>query len=138
VFNFRLNFGWSTCVLACFSWLLNHVIYLKLIKKYCCFKLSKFTKWQRFSIKWLFFHTEPFWLKSIVVWWICSACNNSKKISLINHVIQESTKVNQNTCRPPCCLSLYCKQLYWGARNSFLKQLLEDFVKTLNFHCVWL
>ena len=94
-------------------------------------KITVVTSWANspndnaFQSKLLFFHPEPFWLISVVIWWICSACNNSKKISLINPVIQQSTKVNQNTCRPPCCLSLYCKQLYWGARNSFLKQLLK-------------
>ena len=34
----------STCPLVSFSWLLDHVIYLKLIKKWLFFKLTKFTK----------------------------------------------------------------------------------------------
>ena len=42
---------WSTCVLVYFSWLLDHVIYLKLRKKEIMAKLSKFTKWQLFSLK---------------------------------------------------------------------------------------
>ena len=40
--------GWSTFGLVCFSW---HGIYLKLRKKkYCCYKLSKVTKWQLFLL----------------------------------------------------------------------------------------
>ena len=35
----------STCVLVYFSWLLDHMIYLKLRTKVLCAKLSEFTKW---------------------------------------------------------------------------------------------
>ena len=47
--------GWSTFGLVCFSW---HGIYLMLRKKYCCYKLSKVTKWQLFSLTLVFGKTR--------------------------------------------------------------------------------
>ena len=48
---------WSTCVLVCFSWLLDHGIYLKLWREKYNVKLRKFTKWHsvlsRLESNWL-------------------------------------------------------------------------------------
>ena len=43
--------GWSTCHLRFFSWLLDHVIYLKLRKKNLLLQEEQLTKWQLFSSK---------------------------------------------------------------------------------------
>ena len=43
--HYNTTHRWSTCVLIYFSWLLDHMIYLKLRRYYyCTVKLSKFTK----------------------------------------------------------------------------------------------
>ena len=60
----RLDFRWLSCVLVCFIWLLFHVNYLKLRKKNCCYKLSKFTTWQLFSLKMVL---SEIWVKIIVI-----------------------------------------------------------------------
>ena len=65
---------WSTFVLVCFSWLLNHVIYLNLRLFYCSYKLNKFTIVTQNDN---FFYPGPFWVKIVVILWICSACKNS-------------------------------------------------------------
>ena len=61
----RLYHRWSTCLLVFGSWLLDHMIYLKLRKEELCAKLSKFTIWHS---KWLLF-----WVKIVVILWIWSA-----------------------------------------------------------------
>ena len=51
---------WSTCPLVFFSWLLDHVTYLKLKKKWLFAKLNKFTKWQLLSLKMTTFFTQDY------------------------------------------------------------------------------
>jgi hypothetical protein len=51
VFKYALRVLASLCVLRRKSWLLNHMTYLELGKKKMLAKLSKFTKWQLFSLK---------------------------------------------------------------------------------------
>ena len=60
--NVSSDLRWSTCVLLCFSWLLDHVIYIK---------LSKFTKWQLKMV--LDEESCHFWVKIVDILWICSA-----------------------------------------------------------------
>ena len=62
---------WSTCPLVFSSWLLNHVIYLKLRKKELLAKLSKLTKWQNIFTQ--NGHRLSFWGKTVVILWIISA-----------------------------------------------------------------
>ena len=64
--------GCSTCPLVFGCWELSHVTFLMLRKKELLAKLSKFTKWQLFSLK-LNGNLGPFWLKIVVILWICSA-----------------------------------------------------------------
>ena len=64
-------FRCSTCLLVFFCWELSHVIFLKLRKKELLAKLKKFTKWQTICTQ-----NGPrlsFWVKIVVVLWICSA-----------------------------------------------------------------
>ena len=68
---------WSTCRLGFFSWLLDHVIYLKLRKKYWCFKLSKFSKCQNRQSRHL--------SENSCIMWVAHAQLD------INHVVQHKT-----------------------------------------------
>ena len=87
VFKVLLLFRWSTCPLAFGCWLLDHVISLK---------LREIVVWQSEQIHkmWSFFtQTGPrlsFWVKLVVILWICSACKQLFLSQLeINHVIQQ-------------------------------------------------
>jgi hypothetical protein len=84
---------WSTCPLGFFSWLLDHVIYLKLKKKYQFAKLSKFTILTQ-NDNFLYLLELSF----------CEFHQLCKQLFLsqleINHVIQQATEKNYRTCRP--------------------------------------
>ena len=56
-----------------FSWLLDHVIYLKLSRN-CLVKLSKLKKYIQNCPGWT---KLSFWVKIVVILWICSALHNS-------------------------------------------------------------
>ena len=94
----------STWTLVDFTWLLDHVTYLKLRKKDCYVtfleKLSKFTKWQLFSPR-----TILSWKTSCLLW-ICSVFPKGhitvifSQLEII-HVIQQSIEVSLTKCRPP-------------------------------------
>ena len=49
---------------------LSHVIFLMLRTKELLAKISKFTKWQLFSLN-VVLHRLSFWVKMIVILWIC-------------------------------------------------------------------
>ena len=61
----------STCPLVFGCCKLSHVIFLILRKTKVLAKLSKFTKWQPFSLE--KDNLGPFWVKIVVILWICSA-----------------------------------------------------------------
>ena len=66
----RLWLWWSTCALVCFTWLINHFIYLKPRRNnwyYIPKKLLKMVKGEKNII----------WVKGAAIWWIYSPCTNS-------------------------------------------------------------
>ena len=69
-------FRWSTCRLGLFNWLLNLVIYLKLIKKYCSYQLSNSQNDNYFHSKWRLFSPRS------ILSEFCWSCNNSIFFSL--------------------------------------------------------
>ena len=53
--------GWPTCVLVCFSWLLNHVICLKMKKKLLFLQAEQIHKMGRII------HSKWSWVKNVVI-----------------------------------------------------------------------
>ena len=76
----RFHFGsrWSTCPLIFFSWLLDHVIYLKLRIELTVCKAEQIHKITTiFTQNEDFFHPGPFRVKTVFILWICSSSINS-------------------------------------------------------------
>ena len=96
--SFHIFYGCPYLV-VCFNWLLNHVIYFKLRKNFCCFKLCRFTKWKLFTFKMVvFFQQKPFWVKISVIFWICSAHVIYPKLRRII-LLFKVTKLQNSTVR---------------------------------------
>ena len=85
---------WSTCVLVCFTWLGCWITWIisSWEEKNSRYKFSKFTKWQLFSLK---FHPGPFWVKTVVILWICLACNNSFFLLILRWNTRFNSQVKQ-------------------------------------------